>query len=50
MEVNGMLSGGEIVEFELERDSRALIPDDDVADGFALSIFQFGFGLGRAGG
>ena len=34
MEVNGMLSGRQIVEFELKRDARSLIPNDDVADGF----------------
>ena len=49
MEMDGMFSGREIVEFELERDARPLIPDDDFADGFALSIFEFNFGLGRAG-
>jgi hypothetical protein len=48
MEVDGMFSGREIVQFELECDARSLIPDEDVADGFALSIFKFDFGLGRA--
>src|ERR1700692_4328964 len=47
MEVNGVLSGGEIVEFELERDARSLIPEDDVTDIFALSVFEFDFSLGR---
>src|SRR6202140_2963705 len=50
MEVDGMHSGREIVEFDLEGDARSLIPEDDITDRFALSIFEFDFGLGRATG
>ncbi len=50
MEVDGMFSGREIVEFELEGDARSLIPEDDVTDVFALSVFEFDFGLGCAPG
>src|ERR1700686_1361271 len=50
MEVDGMYSWREIVELEFECDAGSLIPEDDVADRFALSIFEFDFGLGRAAG
>ena len=50
MEVDGMHSGREIVEFDLEGDAGSLIPEDDITDRFALSIFKFDFGLGRAAG
>ncbi len=50
MEVDGMLSGSQIVEFEFEGDARSLIPDKDISNGFSLSIFEFDFGLGRAPG
>jgi hypothetical protein len=50
MEVNGMDSGREIVEFDLEGNARSLIPQDHITDRFALSIFEFDFGLGRAVG
>jgi hypothetical protein len=50
MEVDGMYSGREVVEFEFERDARPLIPKTDITDRFALSIFEFDFGLGRASG
>ncbi len=50
MEVDGMFSGGEIVESELQGDARSLIPQDDITDVFALSVFEFDFSLGRAPG
>src|ERR1700722_3241766 len=50
MKVDGVFSGREIVEFELERDARSLIPQDDITDVFALSIFEFDFGFGYAPG
>src|SRR5438477_2951144 len=50
MEVDGVLSGREVVKFDFESDARSLIPNDHVADGFALRIFQFDFGFGRARG
>ena len=50
MEVDGMLSWGEIVEMKFESDSRSLIPEDNVADDFTLSIFEFHVSLGRAAG
>src|ERR1700733_2506709 len=50
MEVDGMFSGCKIVKVELEPHSRALIPDQNVADGFTLSIFEFDLGLGCASG
>jgi hypothetical protein len=48
MEVDGMYSWREIVEFDFESHARSLIPNDDLADRFALPIFQFNFGFGRA--
>src|SRR5579864_8964455 len=50
MEVDGVLSWREIVEFDFESNARSLIPNDNVADRFALRIFQFDFSFGRARG
>src|SRR5258708_5282287 len=50
VEMDGMLSRRQIVKFELECDARALIPDDDVPDSLALSVFEFDFGFGSAPG
>jgi hypothetical protein len=50
MEVDRVLSGREIVEFELEGNAWSLIPQDDIADVFALSVFEFDFSFGRAPG
>jgi hypothetical protein len=50
MEVDGMLSGSQIVEFQFESHAGSLIPDKNISYGFSLSIFDFDFGLGRAPG
>ena len=50
MKVDGMFPWGEIVEVKFEADTGSLIPDDDIADGFALSVFEFDFGFGCAPG
>src|SRR5579871_3149727 len=48
--MDGVLSRREIVQVELERDSRSLIPDNNTANIFPLGIFQFDLGLRGAQG
>src|SRR5947209_20504081 len=48
MEVDGVLAGRQIVKMKLEGDTFPLLPQDNVADGLALGIFEFDFGFGGA--
>jgi hypothetical protein len=48
VEVDGVFSRCEIVQLQLKRDSRALIPDEDAAHVLPLGVFYFDFGFGGA--
>ena len=48
MKVEGVFTRRKVMQVELERDARALIPDRDAADVFSLRILQFDFCLGEA--
>jgi hypothetical protein len=48
VKVDSVLSGSQVMEVYLERDARALIPDDYIAHDFSLCVFEFYFGLGHA--
>ena len=49
MNVDGVLAGRKIMKAELYADTWSLLPQGDCADGFALSVLEFDFGLGGAG-
>jgi hypothetical protein len=49
MKVDGVLARRKIMKAQLESDTRPLRPKADRANGFALGVLEFDFGLGGAG-